>query len=115
AVALMTFHFAVPFLLLLSRTVKRAPGIIWKVAIGILVMRLVDLFWLIAPTFHPDRLTVSWMDVVVPLTLAALWLGCCISQLRGRPARSSACRPSHGCRSIHDRIFRTCARAKTSF
>ena len=78
------FHFAVPFLLLLFRSVKRASAIVWKVAICILVAKLVDLFWLIAPQFHPDRLAVSWMDVVLPLSLVALWLGCFIWQLRGR-------------------------------
>lgn len=81
---LIVFHFAVPFLLLLFRSVKRASTIVWKVAIGILVAKLVDLFWLIAPQFHPDRLAVSWMDVVLPLSLVALWLGCFIWQLRGR-------------------------------
>ena len=81
---LIVFHFAVPFLLLLFRSVKRASTTVWKVAIGILVAKLVDLFWLIAPHFHPDRLAVSWMDVVLPLSLVALWLGCFIWQLRGR-------------------------------
>jgi hypothetical protein len=81
---LIVFHFAVPFLLLLFRSVKRASTTIWKVAVGILVAKLVDLFWLIAPRFHPDRLFISWMDVVLPLSLVALWLGCFIWQLRGR-------------------------------
>ena len=81
---LIVFHFAVPFLLLLFRSVKRASATVWKVAIGILVAKLVDLFWLIAPQFHPERLAVSWMDVVLPLSLVALWLGCFIWQLRGR-------------------------------
>jgi hypothetical protein len=81
---LIVFHFAVPFLLLLFRSVKRASTTVWKVAVGILVAKLVDLFWLIAPRFHPDRLFVSWMDVVLPLSLVALWLGCFIWQLRGR-------------------------------
>ena len=81
---LIVFHFAVPFLLLLFRSVKRASTTVWKVALGILVAKLVDLFWLIAPRFHPDRLFVSWMDVVLPLSLVALWLGCFIWQLRGR-------------------------------
>src|SRR5262249_10725383 len=49
---LVLFHFAAPFVLLLSRTVKREPHLIIYVAAGILVMRVVDLFWLIAPEFH---------------------------------------------------------------
>jgi hypothetical protein len=84
AVALVIFHFTVPFLLLLSRTVKRAPGTLVKVALAILVARLIDLFWLIAPEFHRHGIFVSWMDIVLPLTLTSIWLGCFLWQLRGR-------------------------------
>src|SRR5712692_5427332 len=45
-ITLVLFHFAVPFCLLLSRAVKREADMIVKVAIGMLVVRLVDLFWL---------------------------------------------------------------------
>jgi hypothetical protein len=82
--ALILFHFAVPFCLLLSRRVKRESEILVKVAVGILVVRLVELFWLIAPDFHRDGIVVSWMDGVLPLTLASIWLGCFAWQLRGR-------------------------------
>jgi hypothetical protein len=82
--ALVLFHFAVPFLLLLSRKVKRAPELLVKVAVGILLARLIDLFWLIAPAFHTGGLVVHWLDVALPLSLGALWLGCFVWQLRGR-------------------------------
>ena len=55
-----------------------------KVAVGVLVVRLVDLFWLIAPEFHQHGIAVSWLDIVLPLSLGAIWLGCFIWQLRGR-------------------------------
>ncbi len=84
-VLLVVFHFAVPFSLLLSRAVKREPQMIVKVALGILLVRLVDLFWLIAPEFHVTGISVSWLDVLLPLTLVAIWLGCFVWQLRGRP------------------------------
>jgi hypothetical protein len=84
AVALVLFHFAVPFVLLLLRRIKRAAGTLVAVAAAILAARLIDLFWLIAPEFHHDGLVVSWMDVVLPLTLLSLWLGCFMWQLRGR-------------------------------
>jgi hypothetical protein len=83
-VTLILFHFAVPFVVLLSRTVKRAPDLLIKVAIGILVLRLVDLFWLIAPEFHENGLVVHWLDVVLPLSMGALWLAAFVWQLRGR-------------------------------
>src|SRR5262249_44063954 len=84
AALLVVFHFAVPFLLLLSRSVKKHSQTIAIVAIGILIMRVVDLFWLIAPEFHRQGIVVSWMDLVLPVTLGSLWLGCFVWQLRGR-------------------------------
>jgi hypothetical protein len=83
-VTLVIFHFVVPFLVLLSRTVKREGALLVNVAIGILIVRLIDLFWLIAPEFHQHGVSVSWLDVVLPLTLGSLWLGCFVWQLRGR-------------------------------
>jgi hypothetical protein len=84
ALALVIFHFVVPFVLLLSRAVKREPRTLLKVAAAILVVRFVDLFWLIAPEFHQHGLAISWQDIVVPLALIALWLGCFTWQLRRR-------------------------------
>jgi len=84
ALVLVLFHFAVPFVLLLSRRVKRDASIIAVVAGAILVARLVDLMWLVAPEFHQRGFSVSWLDVVLPLTLGSLWLGCFLWQLRGR-------------------------------
>ena len=84
-VGLIVFHFAVPFVLLLSRATKRERAAIVKVAAWILVVRVVDLFWLIAPAFHPQGVSVSWLDVVLPISLGAVWLGCFFRQLRGRP------------------------------
>jgi hypothetical protein len=81
---LILFHFVAPFVVLLSRQMKRQPELLVKVAAGILIVRLVDLFWLIAPEFHHDGVHVSWLDVVLPLTIGALWAGCFIYQLRGR-------------------------------
>ena len=54
------------------------------VAILLLFVRLVDLLWLIAPDLHHDGLSVSWLDVVLPIALGGIWLGAFIWQLRGR-------------------------------
>jgi hypothetical protein len=81
---LVVFHFGAPFVVLLSRNVKRQPEMLARVAAGILVVRLIDLFWLIAPEFHQQGLSVSWMDVVLPLSLGSIWIGCFVWQLRGR-------------------------------
>jgi len=81
---LVVLHFVAPFCLLLSRTVKREAELIVIVAAGILIARLVDLFWLVAPEFHRHGVSVSWLDVLLPLSLGAIWLGCFVWQLRGR-------------------------------
>jgi hypothetical protein len=81
--ALMLFHFAVPFVLLLLRAVKRTPDYILKLAVGILIVRVVDLLWLIEPEFH-SGLWVSWMDVVLPIAMFGLWTAAFVWQLRGR-------------------------------
>jgi len=83
AVTLVVFHFAVPFLILLSRRIKRQAATIARLAVLILVARVVDLFWLIAPEFH-DGFSISWLDIVLPLSLGALWLGAYVRQLRRR-------------------------------
>jgi hypothetical protein len=84
-IGLIVFHFAVPFLILLSRAVKRNPQLLVKVAIGVIVARLIDLFWLIGPELHRDGFVLTWLDVLLPLSLGCVWLGCFIWQLRGRP------------------------------
>lgn len=83
-VFLVVFHFALPFAILLSRKLKRRPGFLVKVAVGILLVRLVDLFWLIGPELHTDGFSIHWLDVVLPLTLTALWAGLFFRELRGR-------------------------------
>jgi hypothetical protein len=85
ALALVVFHFAVPFLVLLSRAVKRHAPVLARVAAGLLVMRFFDLFWLSAPAFaHDGAFHLHWLDVVVPISIAAIWLAFFVYQLRGR-------------------------------
>jgi hypothetical protein len=83
-ITLVVLHFTVPLVVLLSRTVKRQGAMLAKVAAGILVVRLVDLFWLIAPEFHMNGFSISWLDIVLPVSLSAFWLACFVWQLRGR-------------------------------
>jgi hypothetical protein len=94
ALLLVIGHFALPFALLLSRDLKRHSGLLWKVALLVVVMRLVDLIWLVAPTFshgaaeegHPGlSFPLHWMDVVIPVGLAGIWLFFFARQLRRRP------------------------------
>jgi hypothetical protein len=75
ALAVIVLHFAFPFLFLLSRSLKRHAGKLVIVAILILVMRLIDLFWMIEPNFSGGEFHFSWMDLVAPIAMGGLWLG----------------------------------------
>ncbi len=74
ALAVVVLHFAFPFLFLLSRSLKRNPHLLALVAGLILVMRLLDLLWMITPNFTGEHFHVSWMDIVAPLAMGGLWL-----------------------------------------
>jgi hypothetical protein len=84
AVIVLLFSFALPFLVLLSRDVKRNPGLISKVALWMLVFRLVDLYWMTRPEFT-SRAWPNWLDIVVPVALVGLWLGFFAMNLKQRP------------------------------
>src|SRR5262249_669046 len=76
ALGLVIFHFAVPFLLLLSRAFKRdAKTLVW-LASWLLFMRFVDLFWYIEPNFNPTLSSLGWihlLDLVVPVAIGGFW------------------------------------------
>jgi hypothetical protein len=85
AVSVIVLHFAFPFLFLLSRSLKRNAGKLVLVASLILVMRLYDLLWMIAPTWTGENFHVSWMDVVAPIGMGGLWLAVFARSLMNRP------------------------------
>ena len=85
AIAVIVLHFALPFLLLLSRDLKRNARKLAMLAGFLLVMRLVDLFWMIEPEFNRAHFHLSWMDVMAPLGIGGLWLAMFSWQLQQRP------------------------------
>jgi hypothetical protein len=84
AVIVLLFSFAIPFLLLLSRDVKRTASVVSKIAIWMIFMRLVDLYWMTRPEFT-SRAVPTWLDIVVPVALIGLWLGFFAMNLKQRP------------------------------
>src|SRR5206468_11732078 len=60
AVIVLIFHFFVPFFLLLSRDLKRNPKLLPAVAIWLIFMRTVDLFWYTRPEFTASAWPSIW-------------------------------------------------------
>jgi len=87
ALALVLFHFAVPFALLLSQKLKKQTSTLVFIACWILVMRLVDVFWHVEPaqslghtSFH-----LSWTLFASLAGIGGLWLAYFFHNLRKRP------------------------------
>ena len=85
ALAIVILQFAFPFLILLSRAAKKSGRKLAMLAILILVMRMMDVIWLVEPTFNRGRFHLSWMDVAAPIALGGLWLAMFAWQLQKRP------------------------------
>ena len=70
---LVLFHFAIPFGILLSRPFKRDIRRLAWLAAWLMLMRYLDLFWIIEPNFSNTlRFTVA--DVIVPVAIGGIWL-----------------------------------------
>jgi hypothetical protein len=82
---LVVGHFALPFALLLSRDLKRNYKLIAGIAIFILAMRFVDLYWNVAPDFMPGHFGISWMDFTAPIGIGGIWLAYFLTNLAKRP------------------------------
>jgi len=84
SVIILIFHFFVPFFLLLSRDLKRNPSLLPKVALWLIFMRFVDIYWLTRPEFTPSAIPSLW-DLAAALGLVGLWFFVFAWQLQKMP------------------------------
>jgi hypothetical protein len=84
AILMLVGHFMLPFMLLLSQDLKKRPGLLAKVAMFVLAMRLVDVIWLVGPQFRHDVFPIHWLDITLPVGLAGVWLFLFARNLRSR-------------------------------
>ena len=61
--SLMLFHFLVPMLVLLFRQGKKRPASLRTICYWVLAVRVVDVYWVIAPSFEPNRAAAgAWVN-----------------------------------------------------
>ena len=84
AALVLILHFFIPFFALLSRDVKRNQAILPKIAMWLIAMRCLDLFWLTRPEFTAHALPTLW-DFATILALGGIWLWFFAVQLKQQP------------------------------
>lgn len=87
---LILFHFAFPYLVLLSRDIKRNAKYLAMMAIFILFLRVVDMFYHIAPsvltTGEYPKFNAFWLLYAIgPLAVGGIWLWAFFGELAKRP------------------------------
>jgi hypothetical protein len=85
AVILIVLHFALPFLLLLQRGVKRRLRTLSFVAGMLLVLSLVDVYWLVAPAYETSGPRVFPLDIFAVVGIGGVWIAAFFSQLKKWP------------------------------
>lgn len=85
SVLLVLAHFFIPFLLLLSRGLKRHSGRLAAVVGILLVARWLDLYWQVAPNVTHEHLGLTWVDAAALVGIGGLWLGLFFRLLARRP------------------------------
>ena len=84
-IAVVVTQFALPFVILLSRNVKRRPGVLALVAGGMLVARWLDVYWLVAPPLYHGEFVLHWLDLAAFLAVGGTFIGLAIRALAERP------------------------------
>jgi len=87
ALIIILFHFALPFALLLSRERKRAGKRLIGLALLLMFMRLVDIYWYVVPNFAHEQghFYLSIWYILAPIGVGGLWLAFFFYNLQQRP------------------------------
>ncbi|HET7563830.1 MAG TPA: hypothetical protein VFJ96_02460 [Gemmatimonadaceae bacterium] len=82
-IVVLVGQFAIPFLLLLFRALKRRPLVMAVLGVWLLVMHYLDIYWLVMPSLFPDSAVVSWTTIAAIFGVGGLAVAFGIWQLRG--------------------------------
>ena len=83
-VLLIVAQFIIPFVMLLSRPLKRTAGTMLALSAFVLLLRQIDLFWIVTPDRYRNGFHLHWLDIVTPIAVLAIWHTAFLWQLRRR-------------------------------
>jgi hypothetical protein len=82
---LLFFGFFAPFAILFSRWVKRKRRALLMVAAWAVLIRVLDLYYILVPSFGREGLAVTLSDLLLILGLGGIWLGVYAMRLGSSP------------------------------
>lgn len=85
AVLITVFGFFAPFVILFSRWVKRKRLALGLVALWAVGVRMLDLYWIIVPSFGRADPEFRWLDILMVVAMGAVWVGYYLHRLASRP------------------------------
>lgn len=85
ALVLMAFQFLLPLGLLLLRGMKRKRERLGAIAAMIVIVNVVDVYWLVAPAFHPEGVRIHWLDFAALTAVGGFWVGLFLCFLNRQP------------------------------
>jgi hypothetical protein len=79
--ALVLLHFALPFFLLLFRSIKKNAWTFASVSLWLVLVHAMDAHYLILPALHQQHYVFHWLDLLALCSLSSLTV--CFGSLRG--------------------------------
>ncbi len=69
-------HFFLPLLILLFRNAKEAPRLIGSLAVGLLAMHAVEVWWLVMPSLQRPGVHALWLAPLLMIAVSAFAIAC---------------------------------------
>jgi hypothetical protein len=85
ALTLLVLHFAVPFLLLLQRDIKEKRRWLAAIAVGVMALHCLDVFWWVEPAYPHEGYFFWLLDLAAVAAVGGLWVYCFLGELKTRP------------------------------
>lgn len=83
-VVLLVCQFGLPFIVLLSRDIKLKPRLLALVALWILLIHYVDMYWLVMPALSPNATPAQWTDLAAFVGVGGVAIAFGLWRLQGR-------------------------------
>lgn len=84
SISLFFLHFLIPFGILLSRNLKLQPRKLATVAVYLLLVHLVDLYWLVWPAYDESSPSFHWTLITAFLGVGGITVGFALFRARGK-------------------------------